>query len=99
MTMNGPAYEALSNAKAKYEADGYAVSVKERLPKPFDAFTADAVARRDVIGWGELAVVVSNRRCLGAAVTCQRRRSAPLCVRLQQRNHQPRTSPRDVGMS
>ena len=36
MTMNGPAYEALLNAKAKYEADGYAVSVKERLPKPFE---------------------------------------------------------------
>ncbi len=47
MTMNGPAYEALLNAKAKYEADGYAVSVKERLSKPSDAFTTDAVARRD----------------------------------------------------
>lgn len=47
MTMNGPAYEALLNAKAKYEADGYAVSVKERLPKPFESFVADAVARRD----------------------------------------------------
>ncbi len=46
MTMTGEAHAALLDAKKKYEAEGYVVSLSERLPKPFDAFTADAIARR-----------------------------------------------------
>lgn len=46
MTMAREAYEALLDAKAKYESEGYAVSLSERLPAPFEAFTADAIARR-----------------------------------------------------
>ncbi len=46
MTMRAEAHEALLDAKAKYEAEGYVVSLSERLPKPFEAFTADAIARR-----------------------------------------------------
>ena len=46
MTTIPAALRALDRAKANYEADGYTVSLKERLPPPFDAFVADAVARR-----------------------------------------------------
>lgn len=46
MSMAGEAHEALLDAKAKYEAEGYMVSLSESLPRPFDAFTADAIARR-----------------------------------------------------
>ena len=47
MTAPSAALKALDRARAGYEADGYAVSVKERLPPPFEAFVADAVARRN----------------------------------------------------
>lgn len=48
MSMTVAANEALLSAVAKYEADGYDVSLKERLPEPFAALVADAIARRDV---------------------------------------------------
>lgn len=53
MTAPPAALRALDEAKAGYEAEGYAVSVAERLPPPFEDFVADAVARRH----GELVVV------------------------------------------
>lgn len=46
MTVKDAAHEVLLSAKAKYEADGYVVGLRERLPEPFDQFTADAIARR-----------------------------------------------------
>lgn len=54
MTMRAAAHVALMSARARYEADGYNVSLNERLPAPFESFTADAVARRD----GDLVVLV-----------------------------------------
>lgn len=54
MTMRAAAHVALMSARARYEADGYDVSLNERLPPPFESFTADAVARQD----GELVVLV-----------------------------------------
>ncbi|WP_420622490.1 hypothetical protein [Candidatus Poriferisodalis sp.] len=56
MMMNAAARKALMSAKARYEADGYIVSVKQRLPVPFDAFVADAIAQR-----GDEFVVVDVR--------------------------------------
>ena len=47
MTMRAAAHVALMSARARYEADGYDVSLNERLPQPFESFTADAVARQD----------------------------------------------------
>ena len=47
MIVKDAAHEMLLSAKAKYEADGYVVSLRERLPEPFEEFTADAIARRD----------------------------------------------------
>ena len=46
MTAPPAALRALDEATAGYEAEGYAVSVAERLPPPFEDFVADAVARR-----------------------------------------------------
>ena len=47
MTMRPAAHMALMSARVSYEADGYDVSLNERLPKPFESFIADAVARKD----------------------------------------------------
>ena len=47
MSASPAALHALDRARASYEADGYAVSVRERLPPPYEDFVADAVARRD----------------------------------------------------
>ena len=52
MTLTPAARRALDLAKARYEADGYSVSLEERLPIP-GGFRADAVARRD----GETVVI------------------------------------------
>ena len=46
MSLTSAALRALDQAKARYEADGYSVSLEERLLIP-GGFTADAVARRD----------------------------------------------------
>lgn len=46
MTLIPAARRALDQAKARYEADGYHVSVDERLPIP-GGFRADAIARRN----------------------------------------------------
>lgn len=54
MTMRAAAHMALMGACARYEADGYSVSLNERLSRPFESFTADAVARQD----GDLVVLV-----------------------------------------
>lgn len=54
MTMRAAAHVALMSARARYEADGYDVSLNERLPPPFESFIADAVARQD----GDLVVLV-----------------------------------------
>ena len=40
------AQRALDRARAQYEADGYEVTLNQPLPSPFEAFVADAVARR-----------------------------------------------------
>lgn len=55
MTMTSAALRALDQAKARYEADGYRVSLEERLFFP-GGFTADAVARR-----GDETVVIEVR--------------------------------------
>ncbi len=47
MTVRAAEHMALMSARARYEADGYDVSLNERLPEPFESFIADAVARRD----------------------------------------------------
>lgn len=47
MTMQAAAHMALMEARVRYEADGYDISLNERLPEPFESFIADAVARRD----------------------------------------------------
>ncbi|MCY4517080.1 MAG: hypothetical protein OXB99_07580 [Acidimicrobiaceae bacterium] len=47
MSMRAAAHMALMNARASYVANGYEVSLNERLPAPFESFVADAVARRD----------------------------------------------------
>ena len=44
---------AVERVKARYEADGYAVSFGERLPPPHDDFIADAIARR-----GDKAILI-----------------------------------------
>lgn len=46
MTATTAALRALDRARDAYEADGYTVSLEERLPPPFQGFVADAVARR-----------------------------------------------------
>ena len=40
------ALKALERARTGYEADGYLLSLEQRLPSPFEGFAADAVARR-----------------------------------------------------
>ena len=47
MTTNTAARRVLLSARRKYEADGYVVSLDEQLPKPYDGFVANAVARRN----------------------------------------------------
>ena len=56
MTAIPAALHALDRAKDAYEADGYTVRFEERLPPPFQAFVADAVAER-----GDEFVVVEVR--------------------------------------
>lgn len=56
MTAIPAALHALDRAKDAYEADGYTVRLDERLPPPFQAFVADAVAER-----GDELVVVEVR--------------------------------------
>ena len=56
MTAIPAALHALDRAKDAYEADGYTVRLDERLPPPFQAFVADAVAER-----GDEFVVVEVR--------------------------------------
>ncbi len=47
MSATTAALRALDRARDAYEADGYTVSLEERLPPPFQGFVADAVARRN----------------------------------------------------
>ena len=56
MTAIPAALLALDRAKDAYEADSYTVRLDERLPPPFQAFVADAIAER-----GDELVVVEVR--------------------------------------
>ncbi len=47
MTAPAAALLALDRVKEQFEADGYTFRLQERLPPPFQAFVADAVARRN----------------------------------------------------
>lgn len=47
MTTALGALRALDQARERYEAEGYTYCLEERLPPPFDAFVADAVAKRN----------------------------------------------------
>ena len=55
MSLTSAALRAMDQAKARYEADGYSVSLEEQLLIP-GGFTADAVARR-----GDETVVIEVR--------------------------------------
>ena len=61
------ALRALDRVRARYEEEGYEVTVGQRLPSPFEGFQADAVARRDSetiiieIRSSDMSDVVRNR--------------------------------------
>ena len=61
MTAAHAALKALDRVKARYEDDGYELSLEHRLTPPFDGFVADAVARRA----GETVVIEALRRRFG----------------------------------